>query len=333
MPVKVWLGDNSYILAIGEGSVDIELRVGNQKISGKIQKVLHVPDLHGNLLSVSYLTQHGLKVAFEVGSVCRIYSIQNLLIGEAHLEGNIYILNADVVLPEQIHLTRIESGMELELKALTAAERNSKADLNTWHRRLGHISVKSVLKMVQKGMVKGMEISKSKSTTNVLCEPCIQGKQSRAPIPKSTKGRKVEILARIHSDICGKMQTKSRQGYEYFMTFIDDASRLVSIAFLKQKSEALSKTKEFVERAEAETGARVVMLRTDGGGEYSSQESQEYLKLKGIKHETTNAYTPQENGVAERMNRTLVESARSLLNDAGLPNSYWADAVEYAANI
>ena len=74
-------------------------------------------------------------------------------------------------------------------------------------------------------------------------------------------------------------------------------------------------------------------LRSNGGGEYGSKAFKAYLESKGIRHEKTNAYTPQENGVAEQMNCTLVESARAMLHDAGLPNSYWADAVEYAAHI
>jgi hypothetical protein len=77
----------------------------------------------------------------------------------------------------------------------------------------------------------------------------------------------------------------------------------------------------------------VKILRSDGGGEYGSKEFKSYLESKGIKHEKTNAYTPQENGVAERMNWTLVESAHSMLNDANLPNSFWEDAVEYAGQI
>jgi transposase InsO family protein len=74
-------------------------------------------------------------------------------------------------------------------------------------------------------------------------------------------------------------------------------------------------------------------LRTDSGGEYDSKEFKGYLESKGIKHEKTNAYTPQENGISKRMNHTLVESARAMLNDSRLPDSYWKDAIEYAVEI
>jgi transposase InsO family protein len=141
------------------------------------------------------------------------------------------------------------------------------------------------------------------------------------------------ILVCIFSDVCGKMQMPLQTGNNYFMTFIDDASRILDIAFLKQKSEVLRHFKAFVERVERETGFKVKILQSDGGGEYGSKEFKSYLESKGIKHEKTNAYTLQENGVAERMNCTLVESACSMLNDANLPNSFWEDAVEYAGQI
>ena len=91
--------------------------------------------------------------------------------------------------------------------------------------------------------------------------------------------------------------------------------------------------KEYLERAEAETGEHTNYFHSDGGGEYGSTALQDYFKSKGIHHEMTNAYTPQENGVSKRMNRTLVEMAHAMLCDAGLPNAYWGDAVLYATHI
>lgn len=164
--------------------------------------------------------------------------------------------------------------------------------------------------MVRKGMAKGMVLVQDpKLSPGRTCEPCLLGKQSRQPILKQTQDRKSSILERVFSDVCGKMQTHSRTGYNYFVTFIDDTSRHVEVAFLKEKSEVLTHLKTFVERAEVSTGVKVKILRSDGGGEYGSKEFKLYLDSKGIQHEKTNAYTPQENGVAERMNRTLVESS------------------------
>lgn len=129
------------------------------------------------------------------------------------------------------------------------------------------------------------------------------------------------------------MPTTSRQGYRYFITFIDGNSHFVRVCLMKTKDEAYGLTKAFVTRAEVETNSKVNFFRSDGGGEYESQRMADFFKSKGIQHEKTNAYTPQENGVSERMNRTVVEMARCLLHDAGLANKYWGDAVLHAAYI
>ncbi|PSR73943.1 hypothetical protein PHLCEN_2v10250 [Hermanssonia centrifuga] len=102
---------------------------------------------------------------------------------------------------------------------------------------------------------------------------------------------------------------------------------------MKTKDEAYALTKQFVERSEVKTNERLNFFQSDGGGEYDSKRFRDYLALKGIHHEKTTAYTPQQNGVAERMNRTLVEMARAMLHDAGLPNSYCGDAILHATYI
>ena len=117
------------------------------------------------------------------------------------------------------------------------------------------------------------------------------------------------------------------------MTFIDGYSHRLVVKLIKAKSEVPKLTKEYLERAETETGERANYFRSDGGGEYGSTSLQDYFKSKGVHHEMTNPYTPQENGVSERMNRTLIEMARAMLSDAGLPNTYWGDAILYATHI
>jgi transposase InsO family protein len=129
------------------------------------------------------------------------------------------------------------------------------------------------------------------------------------------------------------METNARTGHRYFVTFIDAHSHHLVVKLIKTKDEVFSLTKSYFERSETITAQRPNYLRSDGGGEYGSKEFLSYLESKGIHHEKTNAYTPQENGVAERMNRTIVEMARAMLQDAGLPNSYWGDAVLYSAYI
>lgn len=127
------------------------------------------------------------------------------------------------------------------------------------------------------------------------------------------------------------MQTKSFRGSHYFITFTDDYSCCCETYFLKEKSEALDKFQEFKTAVEKESGQSIKALLADRGGEYLSEEFKYFLKKHGIRAEFTAAYSPQQNGVSERMNQTLVEAARSLLKHAGLSNFYWAEAVATAA--
>lgn len=130
----------------------------------------------------------------------------------------------------------------------------------------------------------------------------------------------------MHSDVCGPMHEGSIGGSRYFLTFIDDFSRFVHVYFLKSKGEVFAKLQQFVAKVENQTGKKVKCLRSDNGGEYTSKEVERFLNAKGIVHERTVPYTPQQNGVSERMNRTLVESVRSMLCNAQLPKKFWAEA-------
>ena len=122
----------------------------------------------------------------------------------------------------------------------------------------------------------------------------------------------------VHSDVCGPMPTESIGGNKYFVTFMDDFYRYCAVYFLRSKSEIPDKFKEFEARVSNGCGERLGTLRSDNGGEYLSKEFWSYLKSRGIHHELTVPYSPQQNGVAERMNRTLLETARSMMAHAGL---------------
>jgi Integrase core domain len=117
------------------------------------------------------------------------------------------------------------------------------------------------------------------------------------------------------------------------LTFFDDFSKRVFVYFLKSKSEVTEKCVELKNMVENQTGSKIKILRSDNGSEYVNKEMAKFLKSNGIIHQTTNVYTPQQNGVAERMNRTLVEKAKCFLIDLGLKKSFWAEALNTAAYI
>ena len=179
-------------------------------------------------------------------------------------------------------------------------------------------------------MVNGMAISNAKDTHEDKCVPCLEGKQHCAVIPSKSNVESPQVLHRMYLDVCGPMETMAQKGYHYFVTFIDSYSHHLIIKLIKLKNGVPKLTKEYLKRAEAETGKHVNYFCSNG-----LMALQDYFKLKGIHHEMTNAYTPQENGVSERMNCTLVKMAHAtVLSDAGLPNAYyWGDAILYATHI
>jgi len=141
-----------------------------------------------------------------------------------------------------------------------------------------------------------------------------------------TKG----ILELIHSDLCGPIETQSIGGAKYFFTLIDDYSKRIFIYTLESKNQVPEMFRNFKKLVENQTGRRIRILRTDNGKEYVKTRMINLLKEEGIKHQTTVPYSPEQNGVAERYNRMIVEKARCLLFEAKLPKKFWGEAVSTA---
>ena len=200
--------------------------------------------------------------------------------------------------------------------------------LKQWHCRFGHLNFGYVNKLAQGNMVEGMNYSTG--TVNQECEACAQAKMHKIPFPKQSTKKTSRPLELIHSDLCGPMNVESIGGSKYALTFTDDYTRYVTVYFLKSKSEVLSKFEEYVNMVENMTGQKVQNLRTDNGGEYVSHDFTKFCTSKGIFHQFTNPYTPEQNGTSERLNRTLVEKAKSMIFHAKMPLNFWAEAVNTA---
>ncbi|CAB3988910.1 Retrovirus-related Pol poly from transposon TNT 1-94 [Paramuricea clavata] len=221
------------------------------------------------------------------------------------------------------------SEKKVDCHDVNAATNEHLEDL--WHQRYEHLSVKNLRLLRDQKLVTGLDFQSTKESD--FCEGCAQGKQKRAPFPKEQATRASEILGIIHSDVCGPMQENSLGGNKYFVTFIDDKSRFTAVYFMKTKDQLLDKFKEYEAMVTNITGKKIMILRSDNGGEYTSKEFVNYLKEKGIQHQLSVPRTPQQNGVAERMNRTIQETARSMIHNAGLDTKFWAEAVCTAVTV
>ncbi|WBP92221.1 reverse transcriptase domain-containing protein [Kitasatospora cathayae] len=209
----------------------------------------------------------------------------------------------------------------------TCKGRISKDETLLWHLRLGHINLNRIQRLVKSGPLSDLELG-----TLPVCESCIEGKMTKRPF--SAKGnRATEPLELIHSDLCGPMNVKARGGFEYYVSFIDDYSRYGYVYLLQFKSETLEKFKEFRAEVEKQLGKSIKTLRSDRGGEYMDLEFKDYLIENGITSQLSAPGTPQQNGVAERRNRTLLEMTRSMMSYSSLPESFWGYALETALYI
>jgi hypothetical protein len=190
-----------------------------------------------------------------------------------------------------------------------------------WHRRYAHLNYQA-LPFLEK-MVEG--IPELQSTHEGICRGCALGKNVKKPF-SSSNNRSKEILDLIHSDVCGLMPVKSLGGSLYYVTFIDDYSRKTWLYLLKTKDEVFNKFQEFKAEIENLTSKKIKTLRTDNGGEYTSKEFVAFCKSTGIRRELTVPHNPQQNGVAERKNRSIEETMKALMNNQGLSMYLWGEA-------
>lgn len=301
---EVIVANQTCVPVLCSGDVNIITTVNGVEYDITVSDVLCIPNLTTNLLSVSKLIEKGNSVVFKENS-CYIYNRQKELVGKAELVEGVYRLYT--VKTEQLLAATVLASSEI------------------WHRRMGHINSVSLDKM-KDGAVKGILFTDRSTTNRNTCTTCCEGKQTRLPF-SHVGMRSSEPLDIIHADVCGPMESTSIGGARYFLIFVDDHSRMVFVYFLKAKSETFHFFKQFKYMAENQKERKIKILRTDNGLEFCSKEFEQYLTNAGIIHQKTNVYSPQQNGLSERMNRSLVEKARCLIFDAGLHKKFWAEAI------
>lgn len=313
-PEPVFMGNNAMVDVVGVGEVPITTVVDGKQLEGKLTNVLYVPDLATNLISVRQLISKGMEVTFAKDR-CNIISPDGEVLGKAKLDGKLFKLQMGDI-----------KGSNAAMAVLNSPAREAQL----WHERYGHIGMHNLQILASKELARGLP--KKISNLEGVCTGCMMGKQARESFPNEGK-RATEALELVHSDLCGPMSVQTLGKAKYFLTFIDDATRFTYIFFLQSKDQVFSKFKEFKALAENSTGKKLKALRTDRGSEYVNKAFEAFLAENGIRHDKTAPYTPQQNGVAERANRTIMESARSMLHHRDLPSHLWGEAVATAVLI
>ncbi|KAA0063949.1 ty1-copia retrotransposon protein [Cucumis melo var. makuwa] len=294
----VFMGNSATAGVIGKGKVILKLTSGKNL---SLSNVLYVPSLRRNLVSGSLLNRAGLKIVLEGDKV--VLTKNGDFVGKGYLSNGLFVLNT------------------ISMNANASSSAYLIESANLWHGRLEHVNFASIRKLKDLRL-----INTSETHETGKCPICVESKFHKKPF-KPVEYRTTELLELIHSDLADFRTTTSRGGKNYYVSFVDDYSRFTKIYLIKTKNEAVSMFLKFKAKSENQLRKRIKRLRSDRGGEYSDKTLKEFCESNGIIHEFTAPYSPQQNDIAERKNRTLKEIMNAMLLSSGLSDNMWGEAV------
>ncbi|GJW61915.1 putative ribonuclease H-like domain-containing protein [Tanacetum coccineum] len=288
----------------------------NKTGSLDFENVYFVRELQFNLFSVSQMCDKKNSVLFN-DTGCIVLSPNFKLTDKSHVllkvlrKNNMYSVDLKNIVPK--------GGLTCLFAKATSDESK------LLHRRLGHINFKTMNKLVKRNLVRGLPSKLFEfDQTYVACQ---KGKKHRASFKSKTVNSIGQPLHMLHMDLFGPTFVKSLMKKMYYLVVIDDYCRFSWVFFLATKDETSGILKSFITGVENLIDQKVKVIRCDNRTEFKNKEMNQFCERKGIKREFSVTRTPQQNGVAERKNRTLIEAARTMLADSKLPTTFWAEAV------
>ena len=298
--------NNRIFYAIGIGDLDVQVPNGASSTKVRLRDALHAPDMGLTVVSIGRIVKAGCTVQFENGT-CKIVR-NGSTIGSIPASAN--------------GLFKVEHS-------LVAAESPECVDILTLHRRLGHISADAIRHLIHSNAVSGLRLIDD--LPPFTCDSCQYAKATRKTIRKEREAPLANSFgAEVHSDVWGPSPTQSLGGRKYYVTFTDDYSRYTWLEALRTKDETFGAYKAFAAWAKTQHGAHIKRLRSDRGGEFTGRDFTSFLREQGTERRLTTHDTPQHNGVAESLNRRLLERVRAMLHQADLPKNLWAEAINFA---
>ncbi|WVZ70174.1 hypothetical protein U9M48_018860 [Paspalum notatum var. saurae] len=293
----ITFGDNGQGKVLGVGSVSL-----SSKLS--LREVTFVRNLGFNLVSVSQFLDEGFEVRFKKGACC--------------------VLDAEKTLVFRVDLTSVSGPA----RCLVASP---SADIWKWHRRLGHLSFDLLVRLSSMSLIRGLP--KLRAEKDLVCHPCPHGKMvaaSHIPMSQVMTSYPGELL---HMDTVGPARVASVNGKWYVLVVVDDFSRFSWVFFMESKDEAFGFVRDLVLRLRNESHKVMRAIRSDNGGEFRNSRFENFYRDLGLEHQFSSPYTPPQNGVVERKNRTLIEMPRMMLDEHRTPRRFWAEAVNTACYI
>ncbi|GKD90611.1 retrovirus-related pol polyprotein from transposon TNT 1-94, partial [Tanacetum coccineum] len=277
-----------------------------------ISRVYYVKGHRHNLFFVGQFCDADFEVAFQKNT-CFIRNLEgvDLLLGSR--DRNLYTISLDDMLKTFL---------------ICLLSKASKTKSWLWHRHLSHLNFDTLNKLAKDGLARG--IPKLKFLKEHLCSACALKKNKKSSHQPKTEDTNQEKLYLLHMDLCGPMRVESINRKNYILVIVDDYSRFTWVKFLRSKDEALDAIIKCIKNIQVRLNATVRNVRTDNGTEFVNQTLRDFYENVGISHQTSVARTPQQNGVVERRNQTLVEAARTMLIFSKAPLFLWAEAINTA---
>jgi transposase InsO family protein len=305
---SVRFGDDSMARIEDRGTVAFLCKTGEIRSLGG---VYFIPRLTTNIVSIGQLDEARYKVDVSAG-VMKIQEPGDRLLAKVRRETNrLYLLQ-----------------VKLAPATCLAVRGRNDEDARLWHERFGHVNMAALRKLAWEEMVRGLP---SIGQVDRVCEACQAGKQRRTSFPIEAEYRAHQRLELVHA--CGPITPATPRGNKYFLLMVDDFTRYMWVAAIPSKDCAATAIKEIQAQAEGRSGAKLRALRTDRGGEFTATEFTKYCAAEGIHRQHTAPYSPQQNGVVERRNGSVVATARSMLKAKGLPGWFWGEAVSTAVYV
>ncbi|KAJ9565666.1 hypothetical protein OSB04_001632 [Centaurea solstitialis] len=274
------------------------------------KRVAYVEGLMHSLLSISQLCDKNHKVSFSKKK-CKVKNRRREVILTGVRQADIYIINMNTSTDNFCFVSRASS------------------DTNwLWHKHLSHLNFKTLNQLCINNLVVGLP--DFRYTKVSLCSACEKGKQTRASFKSKQISSISSPLQLLHMDLFGPVNVQSIAGKKYTLVIVDEYSRYTWVFFLRSKSDAPEEIILFVRKTERLNNLTVRSIRSDHGTEFKNSTLETFFDQKGISQNFSSVRTPQQNGVAERRNRTLIEAARSMLSEANLATQFWAEAVNTA---
>ena len=287
-----------------------------------LNNALTHPGLTSNLMSVYRMTQSpNVECVKFTTQGAQVISKSGSVLWTATQKNGVYELDG-------MKAVKVSSAQSATVTVNPTAD--DKTNLALWHNCLVHLSTSGFEKLLVSGAVTGLESLKAgKCTCDDVCSGCMQGKAHRGAFSKtpSERAQAEKPLDRVHADLTGPMQEESFSGSKYLLVIVDEFSGKTFGFCLRHKSDAVAKIIEWARAVSVRHGRSITEFHTDGGGEFTSNELTQYWSSVGTTPTITPPHTPQHNAIVERMMRTIVEPARSILYHAGAPLILWGEAM------